>query len=119
MESHRHKSGSSDSVKAAWPGGPASPPSGYGASDGETVEVMIGGDGLVEAVTIDPRALKQDVSALADSVRHAVREAQEDWFAQLAEHDGGPAAEGRLRKRLDEIDEEYSRRMEEIQRLIS
>jgi hypothetical protein len=107
---------------SVWPGGPAaldSPPTGYGASKNESVQVTIGTDGLVDTVKIDPRALRQDAQALSELTRQAVREAQQDWFCQLAEHDPAPGSEDRLRTRLEEIHAEYSHRMEEINRVLA
>ena len=107
---------------SAWPGGPAaldSPPTGYGASEKDSVQVTIGTDGLVDTVKIDPRALRQDAQTLGELTRQAVREAQRDWFGRLAEHDPAPGAEERLRAKLEEIHAEYSHRMEEINRVIA
>ncbi|GAB2814068.1 hypothetical protein GCM10027176_18290 [Actinoallomurus bryophytorum] len=107
---------------SVWPGGPAapdSPPTGRGASDNGNVQVTIGTDGLVDTVKIDPRALRQDAQALGELTRQAVREAQQDWFGRLAEHDPAPGSEDRLRTKLEEIHAEYSHRMEEINRVIA
>jgi YbaB/EbfC DNA-binding family protein len=107
---------------AAWPGGPAaseSPPTGRGASANDSVRVTIGADGLVDTVTIDPRAFRKGSEVVAELTREAIREAQRDWFGRLAEHDPAPGAEDRLRTRLEEIQADYSRRMEEINRAMA
>lgn len=106
----------------AWPGGPAAldnPPTGHGASANKSVQVTIGTDGLVDTVEIDPRALRQDARTLGELTRQAVREAQRDWFGRLAEHDPGSGSDDRLRAKLEEIQAEYSHRMEEINRVIA
>lgn len=111
-----------ESGGTAWPDGPAapaSPPTGRGASKDESVKVTIGTDGLVDTVTINPRALRKGAQALEELTREAVREAQRDWFGGLATHDPAPASEERLRTRLEEIHAEYSLRMEEINRLMA
>ena len=126
MDDFRKRPAGRDATPAeapsVWPGGPAaldSPPTGYGASANKSVQVTIGTDGLVDTVKIDPRALRQDSQTLSELTRQAVREAQRDWFGRLAEHDPGPGSEDRLRAKLEEIHEEYSHRMEEINRLIA
>ncbi|WUV04371.1 YbaB/EbfC family nucleoid-associated protein [Actinoallomurus sp. NBC_01490] len=111
-----------ESSGRAWPGGPvapASPPTGHGASEDESVKVTIGTDGLVDTVAINPRALRKGAQALEELTREAVREAQRDWFGRLGEHDPAVASEDQLRAKLEEINAEYSLRMEEINRLIA
>jgi hypothetical protein len=126
MDDFRKRPAGRDATPAeaapAWPGGPAaldSPPTGYGASANKSVQVTIAADGLVDTVKIDPRALRNDAQALSELTRQAVREAQQDWFGRLAEHDPAPGSEDRLRTKLEEIHAEYSHRMEEINRMIA
>ncbi|MDN3354413.1 YbaB/EbfC family nucleoid-associated protein [Actinomadura sp. DC4] len=123
MADFRKRSAGKDEAPAsAWPGGPAAlekPPTGHGASADDNVRVTIGTDGLVDTVEINPRALRQDARTLGELTREAVRAAQRDWFGRLADHDPGPASEDRLRARLEEIQAEYSQRMEEINRVIA
>jgi YbaB/EbfC DNA-binding family len=116
------RSVTSESGDTAWPGGPAaadSPHTGRGSSKDESVTVTIGTDGLVDTVAINPRALRQGAQAIEELTREAVREAQRDWFGRLAAQDPAPASEERLRARLEEIQAEYSHRMEEINRLMA
>jgi hypothetical protein len=118
----RRRGATPESSGTAWPDGPAapaSPPTGHGASDDESVKVTIGTDGLVDTVTINPRALRKGAQALEELTREAVREAQRDWFGRLAEHDQAAASQERLRAKLEEISAEYSHRMEEINRLMA
>jgi DNA-binding protein YbaB len=82
----------------------------------ESVRVTIGDDGLVDTVTIDPRAMRKGAEAVAELTREAVRQAQRDWFAG---HEATPDSEDRLRERLREIQADYSHRMEEINRALA
>ncbi len=122
-DAHRPPAGRSTAeAETAWPGGPpavASPPVGHGASANRSVRVTIGTDGLVDSVTVDPRSMRQGSEAFAELTRQAVRAAQRDWFGKLAEQSPASDAGERLRARLDEINDEYSHRMEEINQMIA
>jgi hypothetical protein len=116
------RDGAAEPAGAAWPGGPpasGTPPTGHGTSANKSVQVTIGSDGLVDTVTIDPRALRQGAEAVAELTREAVRAAQRDWFGRLAPQDPAAGAEDRLRARLAEIHAEFSQRMEEINRVVA
>ncbi len=109
--------GTPTEAAAAWPGGPAvfdSPPTGYGESANQSVQITIGKDGLVDVVKIDPRALRQGADGLAALTRQALRAAQQDWFGKIAQHDPATGAEDRLNAKVEEMQAEYSRRMEEV-----
>jgi DNA-binding protein YbaB len=85
----------------------------------ESVRVTIGSDGLVDTLTIDPRALRQGSEALAELTREAVRKAQRDWFVTKTGPEATRESQERLQARLEEIRADYDQRMAEINRAIA
>ncbi|GGO68131.1 YbaB/EbfC family nucleoid-associated protein [Nonomuraea cavernae] len=119
----RRPTEASHSGRRDFPGRRESAPSlsGHGVSEDKSVSVAIGGDGLVERITIDPRVLRGGSEAVAELARDAMRRAQEDWFRHFAQAEAPARAEEarkvqeRLRQRLDELEVKYEQRLRELQ----
>lgn len=96
--------------------------SGYGASANKRIVVTIGNDGLVDSVDVDPQVLRWGTDELTRLIQEAMCEAQRDWFRQFTERirsEMAFAEKSRLQKKLDEIDEDYIRQMEDLSRIIA
>ncbi|MCA2187283.1 hypothetical protein [Nonomuraea cavernae] len=70
-------------------------------SEDESVQVTIGSNGLVERIQMDPRVMRGGPEEVAGLARDAMRNAQQDWFRQLAQAKSAHASEARkVEKRL-------------------
>jgi hypothetical protein len=84
------------------------------------IRVTVEENGLVNAISIAPRAMRNGSEELAELILATVREAQTSWFREkLAKGPEAGPSQDRLRKDLAEVEATFERRMEELRQMMA
>ncbi len=76
------------------------------------VRVTLGTDGVLSAITLDPRVKRLDVAAIADGVLQAVRAVQLERAARVSAAPDGEADDKEFGERLTQLQDAYARQRE-------